>query len=633
MPIAISASDNASSVTRSGISGGAVVITNDAEQQKRTGQTAEQTVASLNRDVSSDRDGSNSLKPIFDEDEIRAGFEIVTAFSNEASTFLANKAREADLKRKQAKALQEEADKTVGLTDTQRMNLQFSARQLSAEANDISENWGAGGTYRQITTALIGAAGGNISAGNAAFVQGLVVNYVQQRGAGYIGDLVAKGELTEGSPLHAALHGIVACAGAAASSQSCGSGAAGAAASSLLTGLFSQSSPDESEEQREAKRNLIVSLVTGLAATSASVDPTAANTAAGAAVDNNWLATQQEAQARKEYEAAEGLIAKAQVAGKWLAISGKQEILTRYGIGKGLAQSGWGDITGLAEFAMHPIDGLNGLSSLISDPEVRAQLGEEVANKFSARIDTIKNALEVGGDQNAVAMGEAMGELAWQIGTAVTGVGTAAKGVVGLAKAGIKVSSAELDRMANLARMEKIAAENAKNRNPSSSMTDHETTILADRNVLEAREQANASPEIPATSANARVGLREELAAQAGIPRSLDQVWGASLDDLAEAYKMDGATVTRKPPRAGSSGNAQIYIVEGHQMIKEIQYSPGGGVHGVGEYYKFTYKDGLEVRIVDPSPEFKPGTITRNQQYYDTKGNRLKYEGGHWLPW
>ncbi|MCF7531180.1 hypothetical protein L4G45_03020 [Pseudomonas sp. P2498] len=71
-------------MTRSGISGGAVVITDDAEQQKRTGKTAEQTVASLNRDVSSDRDGSNSLKPIFDEDEIRAGFEIVSAFSNEA---------------------------------------------------------------------------------------------------------------------------------------------------------------------------------------------------------------------------------------------------------------------------------------------------------------------------------------------------------------------------------------------------------------------------------------------------------------------------------------------------------------------------------------------------------------------
>ncbi|WP_258042029.1 hemagglutinin repeat-containing protein [Pseudomonas syringae] len=464
MPIAISASDKASSVTRSGISGGAVVITDDAEQQKRTGKTAEQTVASLNRDVSSDRNGSNSLKPIFDEDEVRAGFEIVTAFSNEASTFLANKAREADLKRQQSKKLQEQADKAGGLSDTERMLLQNSARQLAAEANDISENWGAGGTYRQITTALIGAAGGNISAGNAAFVQGLVVNYVQQRGAGYIGDLVANGELTEGSPLHAALHGIVACAGAAASNQSCGSGAAGAAASSLLTGLFSQSSPDESEEQREAKRNLIVSLVTGLAATSASIDPTAANTAAGAAVDNNWLATQQIVQAKKEYDEAEGYAAKLEVAGKWAYISGKQDVLTHLGIGKGLVQSGWNDVAGLAEFAMHPIDGLNGLSQLINNPEARAQFGDSVVNELNTKIATVKTALEVGGDENAEALGKAIGEIAWQVGSIATGVGGAAKGGVALAKAGIKVGGAQLEKMAEIARLEKIAkAESLKN--------------------------------------------------------------------------------------------------------------------------------------------------------------------------
>ncbi|WP_256676923.1 hemagglutinin repeat-containing protein, partial [Pseudomonas sp. PICF6] len=306
MPIAISASDDASSVTRSGISGGTIVITNDAEQQKRTGKNGEQTVASLNRDVSSDRDTSNRLKPIFDEDEIRAGFEIVGAFSNEASTLLANKAKEVDLKRKQAEAAEAKAlDPNAQLTDTERLALINSSQQLKAQARDIADNWGAGGTYRQITTALVGAASGNISGSNGAFVQGLVVNYVQQRGAGYIGDLVAEGKLTEGSPLHAALHGIVACAGAAASSQSCGSGAAGAAASSLLTGLFSEASPDESESQREAKRNLIVSIVTGLAANSASVDATTANTAAGAAVDNNWLATQQLVQAEKEYSEAD----------------------------------------------------------------------------------------------------------------------------------------------------------------------------------------------------------------------------------------------------------------------------------------------------------------------------------------
>ncbi|SER49811.1 filamentous hemagglutinin, partial [Pseudomonas cuatrocienegasensis] len=487
MPIAISASDSASSVTRSGISGGALVISDEAEQQKRTGQSAEQTVASLNRDVSSDRDGSNALKPIFDEDEIRAGFEIVSAFSNEASTFLANKAREADSKREQAKALQEKADTTNGLSDAERMQLQFGAKQLAAEANAISENWGAGGTYRQITTALIGAAGGNISAGNAAFVQGLVVNYVQQRGAGLIGDLVADGELTEGSPLHAALHGIVACAGAAASSQSCGSGAAGAATSSLLTGLFSESSPDESEEQREAKRNLIVSLVTGLAASSASIDPTTATTAAGAAVDNNWLATQQIVQMKKEYEEAQGLAAKLQVAGKWAYISGKQDVLTQVGIGKGLAESGWNDIEGLAQFAMNPLDGLKGLGELINNPEARAQFGDSVINELNGKIATIKTALEHGGDENAEALGKAIGEIAWQVGGIVTGVGGLAKGGVALAKVGIKVGAQQLDKMAEVARIEQLAAKNAKNPNPMSPMTDSETTIIPDRKVLEGK--------------------------------------------------------------------------------------------------------------------------------------------------
>ncbi|WP_241191004.1 hypothetical protein [Pseudomonas chlororaphis] len=138
--------------------------------------------------------------------------------------------------------------------------------------------------------------------------------------------------------------------------------------------------------------------------------------------------------------------------------------------------------------------------------------------------------------------------------------------------------------------------------------------------------------EIPATSANARVGLREDLAVQAGIPRSLDKVWGSSIDDLIRAYKMDGATLSPSI-RSGTSGRAQAYTVEGHPVISEIQYHPGGGRHKSGEYYKFTYKDGTEVRVIDPASGFKSGTITSYQKYYDPKGNRLKYEAGKWSAW
>ncbi|WP_416195170.1 hypothetical protein [Pseudomonas sp. MH9.3] len=250
--------------------------------------------------------------------------------------------------------------------------------------------------------------------------------------------------------------GIVACASAAASSQSCGSGAAGAAASSLLTGLFSQTSPDESEEQREAKRNLIVSLVTGLAATSASIDPTTANTAAGAAVDNNWLATQQIVQFKKEYDEAKGLIAAGKVVAKWSYISGRQDVLTQFGIGKGLAQSGWNDVTGLAEFVAHPIEGLTGLGQLINNPEARKQFGDSVVNELNVKIETIKTALEVGGDENAEALGKAIGEIAWQVGSIATGVGGAAKGGVALAKAGIKVGAQQLEKMAEVASLAKF---------------------------------------------------------------------------------------------------------------------------------------------------------------------------------
>jgi hypothetical protein len=87
----------------------------------------------------------------------------------------------------------------------------------------------------------------------------------------------------------------------------------------------------------------------------------------------------------------------------------------------------------------------------------------------------------------------------------------------------------------------------------------------------------------PATSAVNRVGLREGLAMDAGIPRNIAEnpsgVWGSSLDDLKQSFTMDGATVTTKAPHASSSGNAQIFTVENSATgIKEVQFSPASGV-------------------------------------------------------
>jgi len=447
-PIAMSASGDSSSTTKSGISGARIDITDEAGQQERTGKTAEETLASLNRDVTTDKDSSASLKPIFDEKEIKAGFEIVGAFQREVGAFLNNRAKEIDSKNAQAKEMDALAsDLNNGLSDEQRLALRDQSIALRAEAQAINDDWGADGSYRQVLTALSAAAGGNVTGGTTQFAQDMLVNYVQQQGAGYIGQLVAKGDLTEGSPLHAALHAIVACAGAAASSQGCSSGALGAATSSVLTGLFSDTSPDETASERQAKANLITSLVAGIAAVSGA-DTTTATHSAIAAVDNNWLASQQIVQMNKELEEAKTLLEELKVRGKWAYVSKKQDMLTAGGFAKGLAESGWNDLKGLAEFLSHPIEGLNGLKQIISDPNVREAMTDSLFRELDAKIERMSLALEHGGDQHAEQLGRDIGELVWQVGMVATGVGGVAKGGVALAKAGVNIGTKGLESLA-----------------------------------------------------------------------------------------------------------------------------------------------------------------------------------------
>ncbi|WP_217998877.1 hypothetical protein, partial [Pseudomonas syringae pv. coryli] len=90
--------------------------------------------------------------------------------------------------------------------------------------------------------------------------------------------------------------------------------------------------------------------------------------------------------------------------------------------------------------------------------------------------------------------------IAWQVGSIATGVGGAAKGSVALAKAGIKVGGAQLEKIPEIARIEKLAAKNAKNSNPIRSMTDSEAGALVERNFLEAKPSGKALREVEVSS-------------------------------------------------------------------------------------------------------------------------------------
>lgn len=188
VPTIALAKDDEASITTSAISAGTVTITDSAGQEALTGKDADQTVASINRDTSATE---NSLKPIFDEEEIKAGFEIWSGVSQEVGTFLDNRAKESDAKNEEARKKEEQILNDDTLTQEQRVALIEEAARLKDEA----KAWQPGSTERQLLTAFTAAASGNLSGSTSELVQAGVVNYLQQQGASYIGQLVSDGTI------------------------------------------------------------------------------------------------------------------------------------------------------------------------------------------------------------------------------------------------------------------------------------------------------------------------------------------------------------------------------------------------------------------------------------------------------
>lgn len=281
LPVALGAKDDASSVTRSGISAADIEIRDDAGQQALTGSTAEQTVASLNRDVSTDRDTSNALKPIFDEEEIRAGFAIAGAFTREVGTFLDNKAKESTAAQQE---LDQERQKPI---DQQNPAL---IQHLTQTLKD-NQTWEFGGTSRAVLMALTAAAGGNISGSGVDMLQAATVNYMQSLATKEVKVIADR---LDSDVARTALHAVVACAGATAQRADCGSGALGAASSVVINNLVeqitNQAGGSLTPAEKEARKNIVSSLITGVTAASGG-EAGIANTAAQIEAENNafWV--------------------------------------------------------------------------------------------------------------------------------------------------------------------------------------------------------------------------------------------------------------------------------------------------------------------------------------------------------
>ncbi len=256
LPVVVAASGKDSSTTQSAISGGTIVIRDEAAQQALTGKTAAETIAGLNRDTS---DTLNALKPIFDKEKIEASFEVASEASRQMGQFLTNRAKEADAL---SSSLAEELQKPGG-GDAQRII------QLADEL-DSALKWAPGGDYRLISTAILGGISGNVTGGVSEVARASAVNYLQGLTAQQVKVFAeGLGSSPQADATRAALHTIVGCAGGAAQGTGCSSSALGAGAASIVNALLNAADRSAesglSVEQREARANLVSNLLAGVA--------------------------------------------------------------------------------------------------------------------------------------------------------------------------------------------------------------------------------------------------------------------------------------------------------------------------------------------------------------------------------
>lgn len=151
--------------------------------------------------------------------------------------------------------------------------------------------WAMGGTGRIAITAITAAFSGNVTGSGAELVKATTVNTLQALGAQQIKQL-ADQLGGEGSAAHTALHAVLACAGAAATSGNCTTAAlassSGVVINTLLDSLEGTNSNNLTAAEKEARAHLIETLVTSVTA-SLGGNAAVANTAARIETENNAL--------------------------------------------------------------------------------------------------------------------------------------------------------------------------------------------------------------------------------------------------------------------------------------------------------------------------------------------------------
>ncbi|KQQ37542.1 hypothetical protein ASF61_22370 [Duganella sp. Leaf126] len=159
-PAIAAVSDNDSSTTRSGISGGTVVINDDAAQSALAGKGAQDSIAGLNRNVTTGVDSSGKIANNLDKAAMQATMEVTKAYAAAAAKEVGDFA-ESRLKESRDLAAQalEEPDPV-------------KKAALEEKSKELEETWSDGSATKlalhSAIGGLAGGAGGALGAGASA---------------------------------------------------------------------------------------------------------------------------------------------------------------------------------------------------------------------------------------------------------------------------------------------------------------------------------------------------------------------------------------------------------------------------------------------------------------------------------
>ncbi|WP_295841563.1 hemagglutinin repeat-containing protein [uncultured Xanthomonas sp.] len=152
-------SGNSQSTTHSGISGGALVITDEAGQQAKTGKSVADALAGLERDVVTG-DDANGLTKQWDgqklQEQVAAQAQITATFGQQATHVIGDY---AEKKMTEAADLRRQANDT---TDPDQK------AQLTAQADQLESQWGDNGSLRVLAHTVVGGLTGGLEGATGA---------------------------------------------------------------------------------------------------------------------------------------------------------------------------------------------------------------------------------------------------------------------------------------------------------------------------------------------------------------------------------------------------------------------------------------------------------------------------------